>query len=69
MSETPVELTPSAELLNSLVQQLPGVLYRCALDSDWSMRYISSGIESLVGYPRSDFIGNQVRSYASLIHP
>jgi PAS domain S-box-containing protein len=69
MSETPVELTQSAELLNSLVQQLPGVLYRCALDSDWSMRYISSGIESLVGYPRSDFIGNQVRSYASLIHP
>lgn len=57
------------DLLNSLAQRLPGVLYRCALDADWTMHYISPGIEALSGYPAADFIGNLQRSYASLIHP
>ena len=58
-----------ADLLNSLAEQLPCVLYRCALDEHWTMSYISSGIQALTGYPQSDFIDNRVRSYASLIHP
>ena len=69
MRQTATEPTISTDLLDSLAQQLPGVLYRCALDPDWTMRYISSGITALEGHPHTDFIGNRVRSYASLIHP
>jgi PAS domain S-box-containing protein len=63
------EASSDLDLLNGLTEQLPGVLYRCALDEHWTMNYISSGIYGLSGYPQSDFLGNRVRSYASLIHP
>ena len=60
---------PGADLLDSLAQRFPGVLYRCSADEHWTMSYLSPGIEGLSGYPATDFIGNRVRSYASLIHP
>ena len=53
----------------SLVTNIPGTVYRCALDEDWTMHYLSNHIEELSGYPASDFIENRVRSYASIIHP
>jgi PAS domain S-box-containing protein len=33
------------------------------------MEYLSDGIYDMCGYPASDFIDNNVRSYASIIHP
>jgi two-component system cell cycle response regulator len=33
------------------------------------MQFMSQGIEPITGYPASEFIGNQARSYASVIHP
>lgn len=53
----------------TLVTNLPGAVYRCALDSDWTMAYVSDGIEDICGFPASDFIGNRVRTFASVIHP
>ncbi len=52
----------------SLVSNIPGVVYRCACDDAWSMKYISDYIESISGYPPSDFIDNKVRSFESIIH-
>jgi diguanylate cyclase (GGDEF)-like protein/PAS domain S-box-containing protein len=57
------------EWLESLVANVPGAIYRCAFKSDWEMEYMSDGIEQITGYPASQFIGNQARSYASVIHP
>ncbi len=48
---------------------VPGVIYRCQCDSEWTMDWISDGILELVGYPSTDFVGNSVRSFASVIHP
>lgn len=53
----------------TLLQSIPGTVYRCALDANWTIQFMSDYIESLSGYPVSDFVDNQVRSYASLIHP
>jgi diguanylate cyclase (GGDEF)-like protein/PAS domain S-box-containing protein len=53
----------------TLVQNIPGMVYRCALDAHWTIQFMSDYIETLSGYPVSDFIGNRVRSYASIIHP
>ena len=57
------------ERLETLVQNIPGIAYRCACDSHWTMKFISDEISRLTGYPASDFIGNRVRSFASIIHP
>lgn len=54
--------------LQTLIDNLPGVVYRCRNDRDWTMQYISAAIIELSGYPASEFINNRKRSYGSLIH-
>lgn len=63
------ELKNSRDQFASLVTNIPGVTYRCALDKDWTMLFMSGLVEELTGYPDSDFIHNAVRSYESVIHP
>jgi len=62
-------LQKSESRFRGLVANLPGMVYRCENDADWSMRYMSDEIAQLTGYPASDFINNRVRTYASVIHP
>ncbi|MDY7013215.1 MAG: transporter substrate-binding protein, partial [Cyanobacteriota bacterium] len=62
-------LVKSEERFRSLVANIPGAIYRSEYDPDRTMEYISDAIESISGYPASDFIQNQERSYASIIHP
>ncbi|MCB2228630.1 MAG: PAS domain S-box protein [Desulfarculaceae bacterium] len=57
------------ERFRTLVQNVPGAVYRCFHDADWTMIYVSESIEEVTGYPAEDFIGNRVRSYESLIVP
>jgi PAS domain S-box-containing protein len=53
---------------SSLVDNVPGAIYRCANDLKWTMNYISDEIKIISGYPASDFIGNKVRTYESIIY-
>ena len=62
-------LLESEARFRGLVGNIPGAVFRCDIDSDWTMEYLSDAIEELVGYPSSDFIGNQVRTFASVVHP
>ncbi|HEY3070191.1 MAG TPA: PAS domain S-box protein [Gaiellaceae bacterium] len=59
----------SEERFRTLVSNVPGVIFRCAIDEDWTMEYLSDEIEELVGYPATDFIANEVRTFASVMHP
>ncbi|HOW59175.1 MAG TPA: PAS domain-containing protein [Candidatus Omnitrophota bacterium] len=59
----------SEERFRTLVANLPGVAYRRKNDEQWTMEFISEEVERLSGYPVSDFLLNQVRSYTSIIHP
>ncbi|MFN8206729.1 MAG: PAS domain S-box protein [Bacteroidales bacterium] len=63
------ELKDSRDRYQSLVNNIPGITYRCRHDQNWTMIFMSSEIERLSGYPSSDFIENQKRSFASVIHP
>jgi len=56
-------------LLRSLVSNIPGVVYRCVCDKDWTMQWLSDEIEELAGYPADEFIDSAVRTFASVIHP
>ncbi|AHY44982.1 PAS domain S-box protein [Stutzerimonas decontaminans] len=62
-------LQKSESRFRAMVSNLPGVVYRCRNDGRRRMSYLSDGIERLTGYPASDFVGDRVRSFASLIHP
>jgi PAS domain S-box-containing protein len=57
------------ERFRTLVANIPGAVYRCACDCQWTMEYLSDAIESITGYPASDYIANRVRSFAAVIHP
>jgi PAS domain S-box-containing protein len=57
------------ERFRTLVANLPGAVYRCAADEDWTMTFLSDVIREITGYPASDFIDNAARSFASVIHP
>jgi PAS domain S-box-containing protein len=54
---------------NSLINNLPGIAYRCQNDSNWTMEYISQGCMQLTGYRPEDIISNHTISYQNLIHP
>jgi PAS domain S-box-containing protein len=62
-------LRETVQQYRSLVKNVPGIVYRCANDENWTMSFISDEIQRLTGYPASDFIGNSVRDFASIIHP
>lgn len=64
-----LELLQSRDQFRTLVANIPGITYRCKADENWTMLFMSGHIDPLSGYPASDFIGNAVRSYASVIHP
>ena len=53
----------------ALVANLPGAVYRCELDADWTMHYISDQLLELTGYPPSDVIASARRTFASVIDP
>jgi len=55
--------------LSALIANVPGAIYRCANDPDWTMELISEEIERISGYPPEDFIQSARRTYASVIHP
>jgi PAS domain-containing protein len=62
------EASDPATLLESLARNIPGAIYRCSLDSDWTMHLIGEEIERITGYPADDFIENRRRTFTSLIH-
>jgi PAS domain S-box-containing protein len=62
-------LRKSEQRYRSLVSNIPGTIYRCALDENWTMHLISDAVEKLSGYPASDFINNRVRAFADIIVP
>ena len=65
---SPATFDPES-LLRSLMTNVPGAIYRCEVDADWTMLGIGDDIERITGYPASDFIASARRSFSSIIHP
>ena len=62
------ELQKSQEQYASLVNNIPGIAFRCKFDQEWTMLYMSVAVDHISGYPANDFLNNSVRSYESIIH-
>jgi diguanylate cyclase (GGDEF)-like protein/PAS domain S-box-containing protein len=67
--EIELTLQENQRHLSTLLESLPGMAYRCKNDPDWTMEFVSAGVEELIGYADQDLIGNRKISYAQLIHP
>ncbi len=62
-------LKESERQKSSIISNLPGFVYRCANDRDWTMSYLSEACTRLTGYTPEDFIDNHKLSYNDIILP
>ncbi len=63
------ELQESRRILTGLMNDLPGMVYWCRNDRDWTMELVSEGTYALTGYQAADLQGSAKVPYADLIHP
>jgi len=61
-------LRDSEQQYRSLIGNLPGVAFRCQLDSDWRMLFISDAVERLSGWRPEDFTSG-AKTFTQLLHP
>ncbi len=54
---------------NTMIANLPGFVYRCKNDQNWTMIYISETCEKITGYPPDDFILNHRITFNDIVHP
>ena len=54
--------------IETLLNKLPGMLYRCKYDHDWTMEFVSDGCNELTGYDNKDLLYNKKLSYASIMY-
>jgi diguanylate cyclase (GGDEF)-like protein/PAS domain S-box-containing protein len=62
-------LVLSEQWFRAVVANVPGIVYRSLRDEVWTIEFMSDYTEELTGYPASDFMENNVRTYGSIIHP
>lgn len=63
-------LKENEEKFRSLIGNIPGAAYRCLYNENWDMVFISEAVETLSGYPASDFmLPSAKRSWSDLVHP
>jgi len=57
----------SRRVLTMLMSNLPGMVYQCCEDPEWTMLFVSDGCRDLTGYEPDDLVGNRTVSYGGLI--
>lgn len=62
-----VELQKRERQLSTLMDNLPGMAYRCLYDEYWTMKFISSGCQELTGYPPEDLLDNRRLPWSDLM--
>jgi diguanylate cyclase (GGDEF)-like protein/PAS domain S-box-containing protein len=57
------------QMLEMLLAELDGMVYRCRNDEHWTMEFVSTGCFQLTGYRPEQLLGNACISYDSITHP
>ncbi len=59
----------SERVLQVLVHNLEGMVFRCAVDDQWTMHFVSDGSRELTGYCPDELEHNKVISLEAITHP
>ncbi len=62
-------LREQQRMLDTLLSNLPGMVYRCLNDPKWTIEFVSQGCFALTGYGPEDLVGNRTLAYADVIAP
>ncbi|WAH61162.1 PAS domain-containing protein [Pseudomonas silvicola] len=62
-------LQASQRSASTLLNGIPGLVYRGRNNRDWSMEFVSAGCLTLTGYPAELLTDSNDFNYGSLIHP
>ncbi|MHC1774410.1 MAG: ATP-binding protein [Lentimicrobium sp.] len=54
-------------ILNNLMNNLPGMAFRCLNEANWTMEYVSPGCKKLTGYSAAEIINNKRIHFGDLI--
>lgn len=61
-------LRESQRRLGSLINSLPGIVFSCTNDPEWSITYLSEGCLNLTGYKSEELVRYGVMPYNSITH-
>jgi len=62
-------LTERTRRLETLIGNLPGMVYRCRNDPPWPMETVEGEVQSLTGHTAGELERNEVKWGAEIIHP
>jgi PAS domain S-box-containing protein len=62
-------LKKSEQTLETLISNLPGFVYRCKNDQNWTMEFLSDGCLAVTGYTSDELLLNKTKSFNDIIHP
>jgi PAS domain S-box-containing protein len=60
-------LRESEERYRTMIGNLPGFVYRCENDRDWTMSFISDGCRDVTGYAPEDLLNNKKIAFNNVI--
>lgn len=63
------EKIDSERVLQVLVHNLDGMVFRCAIDENWTLHFVSDGSRDLTGYCPDELEYNKVVSLEQITHP
>ncbi len=63
------ELQQTKRELATLMNNMPGMVYSCMNEPEWTMNFVSQGSVGLTGYSPEELIKNKVITFNQIIHP
>jgi PAS domain S-box-containing protein len=62
-------LLESRRRLSTLMNNLPGIVYRCRADESFTMEFASRGSKRLLGFEPHELLGQGPNAYQRIVHP